>query len=86
MAEKRNLKLIVRYEEIPQGEEDDEFQNKINLGRKYDSDSEPKILIWSVEQLIERFCEQNAYLSGQAGELVLVDKEGCTLDRGLVLS
>jgi len=66
-----HLKLVVRYAELPE-DGDDEFSNKINLGRKYDSDSEPKILIWSVEQLIERFCEQNSYLKGQAGELSLV--------------
>ena len=59
---------MVRYEEIPdaKADDDEEFQNKINLGKKYDSSTEPKILIWSVEQLIEKFCEQNAYLKGQA--------------------
>ena len=58
---------MLRYEEVPDADAEEEFQNKINLGRKYDSSSEPKILIWSAEQLIERFCEQNAYLRGQAG-------------------
>ena len=74
MNEKSELRLVVRYEEVPDNNDDseDEFQNKINLGKKYYSSSEPKILIWSVEQLIERFCEQNAYLNGKSGQMSLV--------------
>ena len=79
--------MIVRYEEVPEdADSDDEFQNKITLAKKYDSNAEPKLLIWSVEQLIERFCEQNAYLKGQAGELSMLDPEGRTLGRGRVIS
>jgi len=52
----------------------------------FDSNHEPKLLLWSSENLIEKFCEQKSYLSGQAGELTLVFANGTPLDRGAVLS
>ena len=37
MNEKSELRLVVRYEEVPDNNDDseDEFQNKIILGKKY---------------------------------------------------
>ena len=50
--------MIIRFEEEPDNEEDDdEFLNKITLGKKYKSSDEPKLMIYSVEQLIEKFCQ-----------------------------
>ena len=38
MDEKAELRLVIRYEEVPDNNDDDsedEFQNKIILGKKY---------------------------------------------------
>ena len=58
---KDQLIVIIRFEELPDNNEgdddDDEFINKITLGKKYKSTDEPKLLIMSVEALIEKFCQ-----------------------------
>ena len=45
-----HIKIVVLYEEIPEDDESEaDFQNKINLRKKYDSNAEPKLHVWSVE-------------------------------------
>ena len=77
--------ITVRYEELPQ-DEDDEFQNKITLGKKFNSETEPKVNIYSVQQLIEAFCKANSYLAGQEELLNLVDQDGRPFEKGIILS
>ena len=57
------LTVIIRFEEQPEDnnndddDDGDEFLNKITLGKKYKSSEEPKLVIYSFEQLIEKFCQ-----------------------------
>ena len=52
------LTIVIRFEELPDNnEDDDDFLNKITLGKKYKSTDEPKLMIWSFEALIENFCQ-----------------------------
>ena len=52
------LTIVIRFEELPDNDEDDDdFLNKITLGKKYKSTDEPKLMIWSFEALIENFCQ-----------------------------
>ena len=74
----------MRFEEVPVNNEE-EFQSKIILGKRWNSFDEPKILNYSVETLIEKFCDHHAYLRGQASEYAILGKDGRVMDRGLVL-
>lgn len=80
---------MVKYEEDPADDQDEDFQNKIVLGKKYKSEDEPKLMNMSVEALIEKFCQQNPYLSGRAHELSLYSNMigglQTEIDRGLVI-
>ena len=78
------LNIVIKYEEEPK-DADDEFQNKIILGKKFKSEDEPKLPNLSIEALIEKFCVQNPYLNGRAHELSLFDTQNVELDRGLVV-
>ena len=51
MVSTNEIVIAIRYEEEGNGNDsdDDEFQNKIVLGKKYKTSDEPKLFNWSIE-------------------------------------